>query len=95
MPVKGYKDVSRTTLIRTRDLTLDAPFGTIGYDTQDPAAKNHLAVDIVQSPLVVFGSEHMLETGDAVVYHASPGSAALNTIDTGALVRWLTVAPTT
>jgi hypothetical protein len=38
-----------------RTLTLDARHGTIGYDAQNPGAKKHLAVDIVQGPLVVFG----------------------------------------
>src|SRR5262249_55522989 len=76
-PVIGLGGISRTTLIRTRDLTLNAPFGTIGYDTQNPGTKNHLAVDIVQGALLAFDSPHQLESGDLVTYHASPASAAL------------------
>jgi hypothetical protein len=73
-----------STLIRTRDLTLDAQKGTIGYDTQIPGARNHLAVDIVQGPLVAFDSAHHLETGDEVVYHASvPSSSLGNLVDGG------------
>ena len=73
----GLGGILRTTLITTRDLQLDAPQGTIGYDAQNAGAKNHLAVDIVQGALVVFDSAHMLETGSVVRYHASPASTAL------------------
>ena len=81
--VTGYGNVSRTTLVRTRDLTLDAPQGTIGYDTQNPGSQNHLAVDIVQGPLIAFDSAHHLVTGDQVTYHASPATAPLGPLVDG------------
>ena len=76
-PATGFNNKSRTTLIVTRNLQLDALQGTIGYDAQNPGNRNHLAVDIVQSALVVFDGAHQLETGAKVRYHADPSSAAL------------------
>ncbi|MEO7369557.1 MAG: hypothetical protein ABIZ69_01765, partial [Ilumatobacteraceae bacterium] len=85
----GLGGLYRTTLIQTRDLTLEAQTGTVGYDAQfgsvgypNPvpalslSTKNHLAVDIVESPLLTFDAPHGLETGNVVTYHSSAGAAA-------------------
>ncbi len=81
--VTGLGGLSRTALIRTRNLTLDAQKGTIGFDAQVPGSKNHLAVDIIQGPLVVFDSTHHLETADQVTYHASPATSPLGNLADG------------
>ena len=82
--IAGLGNEDRTTLIRSRDIELDAQMGTVGYnDIENQQTKNHLAVDLVQGALVVFDAEHQLETGDAVVYNADNSANALNGLSDG------------
>ena len=64
---------SRTSLIRTGDLLLDAPQGSIGYDKDAAAGNtNHVNVDLVQSSL----HDAQLRTRRNRCVHRSQGTAA-------------------